>query len=56
MAKFSKVVYDGLSNTVTVGTGLTWNEVYSQLEPLGVMVVGGRLNGIGKPPHITSLY
>lgn len=48
MAKFSGLEYDAGSNTVTIGTGLTWDQVYTELEPLGVMVTGGRINGVGK--------
>ena len=48
MAKFSGVEFDAESGTVTVGTGLTWDQVYSQLEPMGVMVTGGRIIGVGK--------
>ncbi|KAL5523069.1 hypothetical protein ACEPAF_1336 [Sanghuangporus sanghuang] len=47
MAKFSDVEIDAEKGTVTIGTGLTWDQVYSQLEPLGVMVVGGRVIGVG---------
>ena len=48
MAKFSEISFDAKSGTVTIGTGLTWDQVYSRLEPLGVMVPGGRVNGVGR--------
>ena len=48
MARFSSLEFDAESGTVTMGTGLTWDQVYSRLEPLGVMVVGGRVIGVGK--------
>lgn len=48
MARFTDVKYDAKQGTVTVGTGLTWGEVYSQLESQGVVVNGGRINGIGE--------
>ena len=48
MAKFSEVSFDAESATVTIGTGLTWDQVYSRLEPLGVMVTGGRIVGVGR--------
>jgi FAD/FMN-containing dehydrogenase len=35
------------SNTVEVGAGLTWIEVYAALVPKGINVVGGRLPDIG---------
>lgn len=47
MARFRNVTYDAVHSTVTIGVGLTWDQVYEQLEPLGVMVVGGRVNGVG---------
>ncbi|KAL5498844.1 hypothetical protein ACEPAH_2199 [Sanghuangporus vaninii] len=47
MSRFNQLSYDDNRGTVTIGVGLTWDEVYSQLEPLGVMVVGGRVPGVG---------
>ncbi|KAL5500908.1 hypothetical protein ACEPAH_9295 [Sanghuangporus vaninii] len=47
MAKFTGLDYDPGSGTVTIGTGLLWDEVYSRLEPFGVMVNGGRVPGVG---------
>ncbi|KAL5480972.1 hypothetical protein ACEPAI_9913 [Sanghuangporus weigelae] len=47
MAKFSGVKFDAGTGTIAIGTGLTWDQVYSRLEPLGVMVVGGRVIGVG---------
>ena len=48
MAQFSNVTYDAEQGTVTLGVALTWDQVYEHLEPLGVMVVGGRISGVGK--------
>ncbi|KAJ2920997.1 hypothetical protein H1R20_g16100, partial [Candolleomyces eurysporus] len=39
--------YDSASQTVEIGTGLRWEEVYAALEPHGVTVVGGRVRGVG---------
>lgn len=47
MTRFSEVVYDAGSQTVDVGSGLVWDDVYAQLEPHGVNVVGGRSSGVG---------
>ena len=47
MTKFADVLHDPEEGTVTLGVGLTWGEAYEALEPLGVMVAGGRINGIG---------
>lgn len=54
MARFKNVTYDAAQSTVTIGMGLTWDQVYEQLEPLGVMVVGGRVNGVGECLYINS--
>lgn len=47
MSRFSEIVYDPESQTVSVGAGTIWNDVYAALEPHGVTVVGGRVSGVG---------
>ncbi|KAL5500909.1 hypothetical protein ACEPAH_9296 [Sanghuangporus vaninii] len=47
MTKFDGLEYDPESGTVTIGSGLTWDQVYRRLEPLGIMVTGGRFDGVG---------
>lgn len=47
MFRFSEVAYDATSQTVDVGAGLVWDDVYAALEPYGVNVVGGRVTGVG---------
>lgn len=47
MFRFSEVNYDATSQTVDVGAGLVWDDVYATLEPQGVNVVGGRVTGVG---------
>ncbi|KAI0825970.1 FAD-binding domain-containing protein [Irpex lacteus] len=47
LARFNKVTYHANSNSVEVGAGLLWDDVYAALEPYGVNVVGGRASGIG---------
>ncbi|KAL5514287.1 hypothetical protein ACEPAG_2375 [Sanghuangporus baumii] len=47
MARFNNVSYNAKQGTVTIGFGLTWDQVYERLEPLGIMVVGGRITGVG---------
>ncbi|KAL3463484.1 hypothetical protein BJX64DRAFT_256825 [Aspergillus heterothallicus] len=37
------------ADTVEVGPGLTWYDVYSALEPYGRVAIGGRLKTIGVP-------
>ncbi|PPQ72040.1 hypothetical protein CVT24_008081 [Panaeolus cyanescens] len=47
MYRFSAVDYDAPSQTVQVGAGLIWDDVYAALEPYNVNVVGGRVPGVG---------
>lgn len=47
MSRFNKVVYNATTQTVDVGSGLIWDDVYAALEVYGVNVVGGRVSGIG---------
>ena len=47
MSQFLDIQYSPELQTVTVGAGLTWDEVYAALEPHEVTVVGGRIAGIG---------
>jgi FAD/FMN-containing dehydrogenase len=47
MTRFNDIVVCNDSQTVEIGAGLTWTDVYAYLVPKGVNVVGGRLNGVG---------
>ncbi|CAF2665285.1 unnamed protein product [Rotaria sp. Silwood2] len=47
MRRFRQVTYHANSQTVDLGPGLVWDEVYQALDPLNVTVVGGRLPGVG---------
>ncbi|KAF8999251.1 FAD-binding domain-containing protein [Hymenopellis radicata] len=47
MYRFSQVEYDASTQTVAIGTGLIWDDVYAVLDRLGVNVVGGRVAGVG---------
>ncbi|KAF9017781.1 FAD-binding domain-containing protein [Hymenopellis radicata] len=47
LSRFSAVEYDAASQTVAVGPGLLWEDVYAALETYGVNVVGGRTPGVG---------
>lgn len=47
MARFSGVTYNSGSQTVDIGAGLIWDDVYAALEPYEVNVVGGRVTGVG---------
>ncbi|KAH6637692.1 hypothetical protein C7974DRAFT_374351 [Boeremia exigua] len=43
----SIVRYDAESNFVEVGPGARWNDVFTALEPLGVITTGGRSSTVG---------
>ncbi|CAF4165609.1 unnamed protein product, partial [Adineta steineri] len=47
MLRFSKVAYNSTDQTVDVGPGLVWNDVYKQLQPYNVSVLGGRVSNVG---------
>ncbi|KAG2144148.1 FAD dependent oxidoreductase [Suillus bovinus] len=44
---FSEVVYDANDQTATIGMGLIWDNVYSELDQYGVTVVGAKTTGVG---------
>ncbi|KAI0852738.1 putative FAD-binding oxidoreductase [Daldinia vernicosa] len=43
LSGFNTVDYDASTNTVIVGSGLTWGDLYAQLDQFNVTVVGGRI-------------
>ncbi|KAJ7091867.1 FAD dependent oxidoreductase [Mycena belliarum] len=47
MTRFASVQYNADSQTVDIGAGLRWDDVYAALAPFGVNVVGGRVSGVG---------
>ena len=47
MTRFKDVKVDSASATVEVGPGLTWDQVYSVLDPYEITVVGGGVPGVG---------
>ena len=47
MYRFNGIKYSPDNQTVDVGSGLIWDDVYAALEPYAVNVVGGRVSGIG---------
>ena len=47
MSQFKEVTYHPENQTVDIGAGLLWDDVYAALEPHGVNVVGGRVSGVG---------
>ncbi|TFK52879.1 FAD-binding domain-containing protein [Heliocybe sulcata] len=47
LTRFSEVTYNADSSTATIGAGNVWDNVYDVLEEEGVIVVGGRVTGVG---------
>lgn len=47
MSRFSEVAYDEEHQTVILGAGLIWDDVYAALAPHKVSVLGARVTGIG---------
>ena len=47
MTRFNETKVNSTCQTVEIGAGLTWGQVYKVLEPTGVNVVGGRAPGVG---------
>ncbi len=47
MSRFGKVIYHSKNQTVDVGSGLLWNDVYEILDPENVTVIGGRVGSVG---------
>lgn len=47
LSRFNQINYDASSQTVQLGSGLIWDDVYAALNPQGVNVIGGRVTGIG---------
>ena len=47
MYSLRSIDYDSISQTVEIGTGLKWDDVYAALEPHGVSVAGGRVTDVG---------
>jgi FAD/FMN-containing dehydrogenase len=47
LVKFNDIVIHEDSETVEIGAGLTWMEVYSYIVPKGINVVGGRSGSVG---------
>jgi FAD/FMN-containing dehydrogenase len=47
LSRFSDIDYNEEKQTVRIGAGLVWDDVYAALEPHGVNAPGGRISGIG---------
>ena len=40
-------MYNAKTSTAEIGSGLTWDQVYTALEPHNAIVVGGRVSDVG---------
>jgi FAD/FMN-containing dehydrogenase len=47
MRRFHKITYHEKSQTVDIGAGLLWDDVYRALEPYNVIVADGKSRCIG---------
>jgi hypothetical protein len=47
MYSFSDIVYNSATQTVALGMGLIWDDVYVALEPHNMTVVGPQMTGVG---------
>ncbi|KAH8983408.1 FAD-binding domain-containing protein [Lactarius hatsudake] len=47
LARFDKIATNSTAGTVELGPGLTWDQVYTALDPAGVNVIGARIPGVG---------
>ncbi|KAI9449066.1 FAD-binding domain-containing protein [Lactarius psammicola] len=47
LARFNTLKVNTEAQTVELGPGLLWDDVYQRLDPYGVTVVGGRSPGVG---------
>lgn len=52
MSRFNETKVNSTSQTVEVGAGLTWDQVYAKLGPTGVNVIGARVTGVGVAGNI----
>ncbi|PBK61220.1 FAD-binding domain-containing protein [Armillaria solidipes] len=47
MTRFNEVAYDPTTQTVVIGAGNIWDDIYEILNAQGVNVLGGRVTGVG---------
>ncbi|KAI0257873.1 hypothetical protein BC834DRAFT_848378 [Gloeopeniophorella convolvens] len=56
MARFRNITVNSTARTVEVGPGLTWDEVYTELESAGVVVIGGRIQVLALRACYSALF
>jgi FAD/FMN-containing dehydrogenase len=54
LSKMNQVTVHKEKDVVSVGSGARWGEVYEVLEPLGITVLGGRVQSVGVGGLITG--
>lgn len=54
LSSLHDIVVSADRSTVSVGVGATWGDVYAALEPLGLMVAGGRAAQVGVGGLVTG--
>ncbi|KAN0132341.1 FAD-binding domain containing protein [Lactarius tabidus] len=47
LARFNNITVDSIAGTVELGSVLTWDQIYTALDPTGVNDIGARLPGVG---------
>ncbi|KAI0289880.1 hypothetical protein B0F90DRAFT_1825825 [Multifurca ochricompacta] len=47
LSRLNQLKVNAEAGTIEVGPGLTWDDVYQQLDPFNVTVIGGRIPGVG---------
>ena len=47
MTRFREITYNANNQTVNLGAGLLWLDVYEALDAFNVTVVGGRVGNVG---------
>jgi FAD/FMN-containing dehydrogenase len=47
MTRLRKIIYHSDNQTVDIGSGLLWNDVYAALDPQNITVIGGRFASVG---------
>lgn len=54
LTSLNSITISGDKSVVSVGAGSLWQNIYAQLDPLGIAVGGGRVAGIGVGGFLTG--
>lgn len=47
MSRFTHIQHNEEAQTIDLGAGLRWDDVFGHLNPKGYTVAGGRVSGVG---------